>query len=89
MKAEFWITNMSTTDIRRIYAEECRNYQFTNPCSLKIEAIGMEGLLVYHAVEKALENIAWVRGIFKETEIKNVKSDDLQGASITIEEIKQ
>jgi len=89
MKAEFWINDLSTTSIRRVYAEECRNYQFDNPCSLRIHSIGMDGLLVFKAVNRALENIAWVRGIFKETEIKNIKSNDLAGAKITIEEIKQ
>lgn len=89
MKAEFWITDLSTTSIRKVYCEECRNFQFENPCSLKIHAIGIDGIAVYRAVDRALENIAWYKGIFKETEIKNIKSDDLAGAKIIIEEIKQ
>lgn len=86
MKAEFWINTPSVTETRKIYCEECRNFQFDVPCSLSIENFGMDATTVLTAITKALEGIAWIKGMKKEVRITNREAEK-PCSKITIEEI--
>lgn len=71
MKTEFFINNTNLTTIRRIYARECRNFQFDVPCSISVESYGLDGCEILLAVEKALEHIAWIPGVLEEQRVQN------------------
>lgn len=84
----FELKDLETTSIKRLYAHECRNYQFEVPCSLHIRSHGMDGVAVHMKVVKALEGIAWVKGTLKELEIVNLAAEN-PFAEIIIEELKE
>lgn len=71
MKVEFYVDKADVRSIRRIYARECRNFQFDVPCSLSIESYGLDGGEILVAVEKALEHIAWLPFTLKEIKVEN------------------
>ena len=88
MKVEFYIDKTDSTSIRRIYARECRNFQFDVPCSISVESHGLDGCEILLAVEKALEHIAWLPNVLKEHKVQNFDIGT-RVAKITIEEIKE
>lgn len=87
MKVEFYIDKADPTSIRRIYARECRNFQFDVPCSLSVESYGLDGCEMLLAVEKALEHIAWLPFTLKERKVENFNIAT-KVAKITIGELK-